>query len=148
MAWHLLVSVHCLCVCVCLCKCELEVPVFLCVRVHMEPKYIKRSYVKKWLNSMQGSPFWKHDSRPASPEISFLLRNIHYCVYKRFPLDPILSQINPVHTFTPTSLNTLVIHCTAQLHPPEDWMIKTCIHLFITQKCKVNEKILCGVTPT
>jgi hypothetical protein len=68
---------------------------------------------------MQGSPSWEHDRRPASPEISFPLRNIYYCVYKSFPLDPVLSQINPVHTL----LNILVTHHTAQLHPSVDWVI-------------------------
>jgi len=35
--------------------------------------------------------------------------NIHYCVYKGLPLDPVLSQWIPVHILTPVSLTSIII---------------------------------------
>jgi hypothetical protein len=46
---------------------------------------------------------WKSDSRSPDQEIILLLcnQNINFHVHKWQPLDPILSQMNPVHTITP-----------------------------------------------
>jgi hypothetical protein len=52
--------------------------------------------------SMPTGPFWESSSRSASEEISCLTRNpkLHYYAQRRAPLDPNLSQINPVCTLT------------------------------------------------
>jgi hypothetical protein len=45
---------------------------------------------------------WEVNSRSETEEISrhLSILKIHYCAYKRPPMDPILNRINPVHTFT------------------------------------------------
>jgi len=57
------------------------------------------SHVSSWkLNySMEQSP-----SQKAGKKISYLLQNltVHYCIHSRWPLNPTLSQMNPVHTLT------------------------------------------------
>jgi len=52
---------------------------------------------------MQESPSWKSISHSASQKISLLLWNpkAHYRGHKNPSLVPILSQMNPVHTFPP-----------------------------------------------
>jgi hypothetical protein len=53
--------------------------------------------------SMEQSPSWEANSHPASQEVLCLVSSlkVHYCAHKNPPLFPILSQINPVHTFIP-----------------------------------------------
>jgi hypothetical protein len=48
---------------------------------------------------MEQNPAWECDSHSASQEIPCLLRNpnVHRHVYKSPQLDPILSQLNPIH---------------------------------------------------
>jgi hypothetical protein len=49
-------------------------------------------------NFMEHSPSWEANSHSASQEIPHLLWNGSYCVHRSQSLDPILSQINSVHT--------------------------------------------------
>jgi hypothetical protein len=60
---------------------------------------------------MEQSPLWEANSRSASQESPHLLWNleVYHCVYKILLLVPILSQINPVHTFPPVSLTSILI---------------------------------------
>jgi hypothetical protein len=53
-------------------------------------------------NSMEWGPSWKNDSTSAGQEILRLLCNpiVHYRVHKISHLDPVLSHMNPVHSFT------------------------------------------------
>jgi hypothetical protein len=43
---------------------------------------------------------WEATSRSATQEFPNILWNpkIHHCAHKRPPLDPVLIQVNPVHT--------------------------------------------------
>jgi len=54
-------------------------------------------------NSTEHSPSSEADSHSASQENSRLLWNpkVHHRVHSSLQLDPLLSQMNPVHTFPP-----------------------------------------------
>jgi hypothetical protein len=60
--------------------------------------------LNKHINYMEQSPSQEAISRAASQEIPCLLWNlkVHYCVPKNPPLDPILRQLNLVHTLPST----------------------------------------------
>lgn len=51
---------------------------------------------------MKHSASWEANSRSAIHDIAQLLwyPKVYYSVQKGPPVDPVLSQINPVHTFT------------------------------------------------
>jgi hypothetical protein len=70
-------------------------------------------------NSMMQSPPWESNSHSASKEIPGPLWNpkIQYCVYNSPPLDPILSQMNPVHILTSYFFN-MHFHITILGLPP------------------------------
>jgi hypothetical protein len=60
---------------------------------------MKESIYYQLTNYMEQGFAWKAISRSDGQEIPILLwdANAHYRVHKRSPLDPILSQMNPVY---------------------------------------------------
>jgi hypothetical protein len=60
---------------------------------------------------MEKCPSWQANSHSASQDIPRLLWNpkVHYRVHISPPLVSVLSQVNPVHTFQPISLKTVLI---------------------------------------
>jgi hypothetical protein len=78
-----------------------------CVTPCLLPWYDHLLYVyfssDRLTNSMEQSLSWEADSHLASEEIPCHLWNfeVHYCVHKSLPLDPVLSHVNPVHAWTP-----------------------------------------------
>jgi hypothetical protein len=78
-------------------------------------------------NSMEQSPSWKADSHSASQEIPCLLCNakFHYRVHNIPPLVPVLSHMNPVHTFPtyfPNNHSNIIFASTPVFRP------KFCMH--------------------
>jgi hypothetical protein len=57
---------------------------------------------------MEHSPSWEHNSRSSSQDIPRLLwsPNVHYSVTNSSQPASILTQINPIHTFTPYLLKS------------------------------------------
>jgi len=55
---------------------------------------------------MAQGPSWKADSHPVAQWIANFLWNmdqeVHYCTYNSLALDPILRELYPVHTLTPS----------------------------------------------
>jgi hypothetical protein len=51
------------------------------------------------MNFMQQSPSGGNDGHSGDQEIPHLLWNlkVHYCVHKSLSLEPILTQVNPIH---------------------------------------------------
>jgi hypothetical protein len=68
---------------------------------------------------MELSPSWEIASHAATQELSNILWNpkFHYRDHKNPPMDPILSQIEPVHT-TPSYVSKYHINI---IHPPTSW---------------------------
>ena len=61
--------------------------------------------------SMEQSPSWAANWFSATQEIPCILWNpkVHYCIHKCPPPVPILTQLDPVHTPTPTSWRSILI---------------------------------------
>jgi hypothetical protein len=70
---------------------------YLCnfsLRTHQQATYVTR----------MSRPSWEMVSRSAGQDIPHLLQNLklHDCVQNSSPLEPILSQVNPIHTLLPS----------------------------------------------
>ena len=66
---------------------------------------------------MEHSPSWEANWFSVSQEIPCILQNlkVHYRIHKYLKLVPILSQLDPVHTPTPTSWRSILI-LSSHLH--------------------------------
>jgi hypothetical protein len=77
---------------------------------------------------MEQSPSWEANSHSASQEFPRLLWNltVYYRVYNSPPLVPILSQMNPVHTFPHYLPYIQILSCHLHLGLP----CCSCLHVF------------------
>jgi len=76
---------------------------------------------------MEQIPPWKSNSRSASQEVPHQLWNpkIHYHVHKSLPPVPILSQMNPFHTFIPCLRRLILVNIVILSRP---WSLKWSSH--------------------
>jgi hypothetical protein len=79
------------------------------ILMHFRPIVMKLSIAEtcSQINSMEKRLTWEAHDHSAGQNIPYLLQNpkVHYHIYKSSSLDPILSQLDPVHTLTPISFN-------------------------------------------
>ena len=71
----------------------------------------QHDFQKQKFNSKEQVPSWEANRSSASQKITRILRNpkVHYRIHNSLPPAPILSQIDPVHAFHPTSLRSILI---------------------------------------
>jgi len=107
---------------------ELEVYVVINTGLHevLYNSLYKILHILNYLTHSTGQSHpWEADSCIACWEIPCLLQNpkVHYCVHKILLLDPVLSQMNPVHTLT----TSIFSHVCYMLHPSH---LPCILHIF------------------
>jgi hypothetical protein len=88
---------------------------------------------------MKLSPSWEAASCAATQELPTILWNpkVHFRAQKSFPLVPIPSQINPIHT-TPSYLSKIRLHIVAHRPVAERWLCENNILYLVTAGKQVN----------